>query len=184
MSNKIINIILIILVFLTIFFPLKKDTSTSFESKNVSFIPDLKYGDVLIQEVVATDNFDKFGFESANFNKVIKKGHLKVEVTGGNKLKKFNVKVDELNDNSFIYFKYKIKKGNKYSIRISNDVKEPITLITTNAVVKNANLIINSEKKDYNLFMSFTNESANYNFTWYLLIVICVFNCYNILRRN
>ena len=179
-------ILFIIVSFSIIILPSKTYEQDTYEIINKSIIEDFSTSDYLEEEFVSKDNYNYVGIQVATYSTLVRKGKMIVTIINQNgKEKKYVIKVNSIIDNQEHYFKYKLKKNKKYKIRIENkNLSSPVTIITTDAKIKDAELSINGSSSDKNLVLSFIKSKKNYYNIWYCLLIIAVLSSYAIMIKE
>lgn len=175
-----ILVILFLIIVYTLLFPQVVSNSTSFEVKDRSTLDELKNNDNITQTFVSNGDYTHFGISLATYGQIYQKGKLIIKITNEKgKTKKFNLKMSSIADNSTCYFKYKLKKGKKYTLNINikkSDV--PITVYTTKAKIKDSSLTVNDKSLKQNIILSFMYPKKDYFLIWYSILGMACVSCY------
>lgn len=186
--NKILIVALIllgILIIFTLVFPKDKFSSTSFENKDRGILKKLYNGDSVIQTFYSDNNYNAIGIAFANYGEFLEKGQIEITIETINHKNIRDYKIDVFNiiDNDIYYINYNFKKNEQYKLvlNIKNNIY-PLTIYTTDAKIKNAELKVNDKIKKSNLFLSFMYRDKDYFNIWYYLFfmaIICLYLCLN-----
>lgn len=174
------------IILYTLLFPSKQFSSYTYETINKSTIGEIRDKNLVEQSFQAEDNYITVGLPIANYGQIIKKGKIIVKIIDEEgKEKKYNIKVTNIIDNEYYYLNYKFKKNKNYKIIIQTEnLKSPITFLTTEKEIKNTRLKINKEEQKENIILSFMYSKKNYFNIWYCLFIISILLCYMTLIRE
>ncbi len=178
MSKKkqvIAAVVFIISFILLVCFPIKVRDISTYDVYNKEPFDPIVYNDSISQEFVSQDNYKYIGLYYANYGKILKKGYINVIIENENGKKKIRkIRVNSILDNSVLYIKCNLKKGEKYILTIQNKNKSDITFYTTETKIESTK-IINYDLDDKILIMSFIKEKNKYKSLWYYLMILSIY---------
>lgn len=183
--SKLVLILLIIIILIIIIFPPKSIAVDKKNGEMKNTIGELYSGDVLIQQIKATEKYTSFAFELATYEKKLNKGELIIEIDDGTNVKKTIMKLSEISDNTKYDLKYNFKKNKIYKIRfLIRDSDYPITIYSGNNDDKNSILTINDKKQKNGIFLEFYYKKNTYFSILYCLFLIIVDLLYIAITLN
>ena len=167
--------IVIITGVLSIVFPKEIYSAKTLTSPSTGIIGEIDNGDVVEQKFIADNNYEKIGIYFATMERILTKGKLLITITDENQnVKKQEVKLSKINDNSYYYFKYKFKKNKEYVISIVLENSEyPITMYCI-PKEKNTELKINNKEQETMLALSFAYKEESYFNVWYSAMALAL----------
>ena len=177
-KKRIIVFCLFFIVFVIIFlFPYKEENKNSSLLNDTGILGEIKKEDNTIQYFESNKSYNKIGFRFANYQKIIKKGYLKITINDlkKNKKKIIKQKMNGLLDNELFYIDYKIVKNTKYSIEIKNYSDYAITLYTTNDKDSKTKLYLNNEYINEDLILYFKNYKKRQTYLWYFSFALTIY---------
>ncbi len=183
-AYSLLTLLFVILV-ISLIFPKSTFSSKAYELKDITPIGEIYNHDVIQQHFIAEDDYYKVGIFFANYGKLIHQGNLVLKIMGENNQEKvIKTKLSELGDNEYYYFNYTFKKNKKNSLSLTiEDSKDPISLYTTKAQVKDATLVYKGENREDIMILSFLYKKKDYFKVWYCLFAITLIAGYIILMK-
>ncbi|MBQ3469151.1 MAG: hypothetical protein IJH18_03785 [Bacilli bacterium] len=165
--------LLVLLIAVTLFFPPSKLAMDSVGGNDI--IGSLKDGDVLEEEFITKRGYSSLGIPFANYSQLIDKGYVLVTIKQDRyRPKKYKVKLANIMDNEYYFFKYRFRKNKKYTLTIEiKDANYPMAIYKTNKA-KNAALKINGISSKDSIRLAFLYKDKDYFNIWYYVVLLSI----------
>lgn len=173
-------LVLIVILFIYSLLPLIEYSSVQNYDFESHYAESIDKDSVIEQEFIPKTNAKEgISVTIGTYMKVLSSGNMLVEIydqSNEKKIYKKNLTFASITDSAPLYFNCNLKKNNKYLLKITlNNVSEDNMIAFRVQDIKNSNLRINGENKNYDFDISLLNYSIYFSNIWIASIAVLLY---------